>query len=313
VRKFVKVSVIAILAISSFLVLAGPTTAFAATATTPVLGKTLTFGILSSTYTNTAVGTTINGDLGYTTGPAVLPTINGTKYVAESTYNQAGLDQATALAELNSQSATFTFAPGAIDLASDTTHGAIGVYTPGVYSITGAANIGGGGTITLNGAGTYIFRMDGALNTSADSKVIYINGASPCDIFWTPTQATTLGANSTFVGTDIDASGITIGSTVTWTGRALAFGGTVSTAADTITVPDCAATETSAVATLAAADAAAAATLAAENAANAAAAAKLPNTGVGQTQNSMPWIIVIPVGIFAVAILLCIIRRKETA
>lgn len=39
-------------------------------ATTPAFGQAASFGILSSTYTNTAGGTTINGDLGYTTGPA---------------------------------------------------------------------------------------------------------------------------------------------------------------------------------------------------------------------------------------------------
>jgi hypothetical protein len=228
------------------LVLTGPIAAFAAT--TPTLGFSSTFGILSSTYTNTAIGTTINGDLGYTTAPAVLPTINGTKYVAESTYNQAGIDQNWALHNLNGQVATFTFADGAIDLASDVTHGPVGVYTPGVYAINGAANIGGGKTITLNGSGTYIFRMTGALNTSADSVVAYANGASPCNVFWTPGAATTLGANSTFAGIDIDASGITIGSTVTWIGRALAFGGTISTDVDTITANGCAATETAAAA-----------------------------------------------------------------
>ena len=40
-------------------------------ATSPSLGMASTFSILASTYTNTVSGTTINGDLGYTTGPAV--------------------------------------------------------------------------------------------------------------------------------------------------------------------------------------------------------------------------------------------------
>ena len=87
------------------------------------------------------------------------------------------------MTNLNSQAATFSFAPGAIDLASDITHGTVGVYTPGVYAIVGAADIGGGGTITLNGAGTYIFRMTGALNTSANSVVRLTGGASACDVF----------------------------------------------------------------------------------------------------------------------------------
>jgi len=211
-------------------------------ATTPGLGFAATFGILSSTYTNTASGTTINGDLGYTTPPATAPTVTGSTYTPPSTtYSTAGTDQGSALTNLNGQACTFTFASGAIDLATDTTHGPIGVYTPGVYCTSGpgAASIGAGG-ITLSGTGTYIFKVNGSLTTVANSVVTLSNGASSCDVFWAPIAATTLGANSTFAGTDIDASGITIGSTITWVGRALAFGGTVSTTTDTITVPTCA-------------------------------------------------------------------------
>lgn len=214
----------------------GPIAAFAAT--TPTLGAAGTFGILGSTYTNTAAGTSIIGDLGYITGPAVAPTVSGATHINDGVFTQAGTDQATALTNLNSQACTFTFAPGAIDLAADTTHGPVGVYTPGVYCTTGAgaASIGAGG-ITLSGNGTYIFRVNGAFTTVANSVVARASGASANDVFWTPTAATTLGANSTFIGTIIDAAGITIGSTVTWRGRALAFGGTVSTDVDTITVP----------------------------------------------------------------------------
>jgi hypothetical protein len=210
-------------------------------ATTPDLGAAESFAILSGTYTNTTPGTTINGDLGYTTGPAVTPTVNGITYSPPDTkYSSAGTDQAAALTDLNNQPCDFSYAPGAIDLATDvTTPDGVGQFTPGVYCIDGAASVGAGG-ITLTGSGTYIFRMDGALTTAANSVVTLAGGASACDVFWTPTAATTLGANSTFVGTDIDASGITIGSTVTWEGRALAFGGTVSTDVDTITAPTCA-------------------------------------------------------------------------
>lgn len=211
---------------------------YAQAATSPSLGLANPFGILAGTYTNTTPGSTINGDLGYTTGPAVAPTVNGSTHVADPTYTQAGIDQSTALTNLNGQTCTFTFPAGAVDLASNLQF-PTATYTPGVYCIDGAATIGTGG-ITLNGAGTYIFRMTGALDTAAASVVTFQNGASECDVWWTPTAATTLGANSTFRGTVIDAAGITIGSMVTWVGRALGFGGTVSTDVDTITAPTCA-------------------------------------------------------------------------
>ncbi len=228
-KKFNKLYLLSLL-IPAFMVGAS-----AQAATSPGLGLATSFGILSSTYTNSGA-TTINGDLGYTTG--VTPTVTGTVHVADATYSAAGTAQASTLGALNSQDCTYSFAAGAIDLASDVTHGPVGVYTPGVYCVTGAVTIGGGGTITLNGAGTYIFRSTGALTTSSGS-IVALTGSSACDVFWTPGAATTLGANSIFKGTNISSAGITIGSTVTWVGRALAFGGTVSTDVDTITAPTC--------------------------------------------------------------------------
>lgn len=207
-------------------------------ASTPSLGLASTFGILSSTFTRNVGITTIVGDLGYTTlSGGTTHTVSGTTHVADGTYNTAGTDQGTALAALNIQACTYTFPAGAIDLATDTTHGPIGVYKPGVYcnTPTNASSIGTAG-ITLDGTGTYIFRMDGALTTVDNSNVITINGASSCNVFWAPSQATTLGANTTFIGTVIDAAGITVGHNTTWHGRALAFGGTVTTDTDTINI-----------------------------------------------------------------------------
>lgn len=240
-KKINKVSAVA-LAILFTIALTGLVKA----AATPSLGVATTYGILASTYTNTVPGTTINGDVGFTTGPAVVPGGTRTNYGSGAPYATAGIDQGAALNNLNSQACTFTFANGAIDLATDTTHGAIGMYTPGVYCTAGpgAASIGTAG-ITLSGSGTYIFRINGALTSVANSSVTVSNGASACDVFWTPTEATTLGADSTFKGTNIDASGITLGANVSWIGRALAFGGTVTTGVDdTITAPTCAVPET---------------------------------------------------------------------
>ena len=216
--------------------LIGPAATLAAT--TPSLGLAATYGVLGSTYTNTTAGTTINGDVGFTTGPAVAPLGTHANYGSGVPYATAGLDQGSALSALASEACTFTFGGGAINLSTDTTHGTAGVYTPGVYCGSGAMDVGG--PLTLNGSGTYIFRSGGALTTTAGA-IVTLSGASACDVFWTPSAATTLAANTAFVGTVISDAGITVGSTVTWTGRALSFGGTTTTDTDTITVPTCAA------------------------------------------------------------------------
>src|SRR5579885_737908 len=190
------------------------------------------FGILASTYTNTSPGTTIAGDLGYIRGPQTPVTVSGVIHTSDSVYSQAGIAQTAATAFTNSQVCT-TNLPG---IAVDLSQAHDGVYTPGVYCTTGATSIGSAG-ITLSGNGIYIFKIDGALTTVANSNVVLTNGAKASIVFWVPTAATTLGANTQFAGTILDASGVTISNNVSILGKVLAFGGTVSTSADTITVP----------------------------------------------------------------------------
>ncbi len=214
----------------------GPSAAFAAT--TPSLGMSAEYAILGSTYTNTTAGTTVNGSVGFTTGPAITPAGTHASYGSGAPYATAGTEQGSALASLAAAACTFTFPSGAVNLSTDTTHGSAATYAPGVYCSSGAMDVGG--PLSLNGNGTYIFRSTGAL-TSTAGAAITMNGASACDIFWTPSQATTLAANTVFAGTVISNAGITVGANTVWTGRALSFGGTVTTDTTTLTVPTCSA------------------------------------------------------------------------
>jgi uncharacterized repeat protein (TIGR01451 family) len=216
--------------------LLGPISASAAT--TPSMGAAAGFGVLASTYTNTAAGTTINGDLGYITGPATAPVVNGVTHINDGTYTSAVTAQGSALVNLNAQPCTFSFPAGAVNLSTEATHGPVGVFTPGVYCGDAAMDVGG--PLTLSGSGTYIFRSVGAL-TSTAGAIVTLTGASACDIFWTPGAATTLAANTTFSGTIISNAGVTMGANTTLAGRSLAGGGTVTTDTNTITVPTCAA------------------------------------------------------------------------
>ena len=89
---------------------------------------------------------------------------------------------------------------------------------------------------------SYVFRpgagaTTAALNAAAGSIVTLNGGACAADVFWAPTAATTLGANSTFVGTIIGAAGLTMGLGASLSGRALTAGGTTTTNANAISVP----------------------------------------------------------------------------
>src|ERR1700730_6403370 len=220
------------LAFVALLSLAYSGTASAATA--PPLGTNSTFGVVDSTYTNTQPGMTSTGDLCYTTAPARNPTLNGALTVPCNA--QQGTDETTAKANMNAQTCTAIGAAVALDTIVVGTNPA-GTFPPGCYSSTGTMTTTGGTTVTLNGYGVYIFRSGGGISTAANSNFRLINGACAADVYWSPTAATTLGENTTFAGTILDVDGITMESLVKLAGRALAYGATVTTDADTITAP----------------------------------------------------------------------------
>jgi len=247
-KKFNRISVIT--AVACAIGLLGPVAAFAATS--PSLGTASIFGILSDTFTRNVGVTAITGSVGYTTlSGGGSNTVTGTTFTPSPP--QAGLDEDSALANLNAQvlSSCNSLGAGAVNLDNVTGH-TTGVYTPGCYSSGGAMNITTGATTTLNGAGTYIFKSSAALTTAANSWVVLTNGASACDVFWIPTGATTIGAvtaastTPNFVGNIFRGDGnglsITLGHFSFLLGRALAFGSTVTADTNNITVPSCAGT-----------------------------------------------------------------------
>lgn len=211
----------------------------ALTQTAPNLGSTSPFAIVSETFSNTTAGTVVDGDVCFTTGPAVDPTINGTTETPCDP--QKGIDQTDARSELDAQSCTSIGAAVALDQVS-IGGGTPGTFPPGCYSSTGAMSVTTGATVTLSGDGVYIFRPGGSLDPAADSSVITANGACSNNVFWAPDGGTTIGANAAFVGTVFrglaDGLSITLGDSASLKGRALAFGSTVTTANNTITVPE---------------------------------------------------------------------------
>ncbi|MEO5559937.1 MAG: IPTL-CTERM sorting domain-containing protein [Dokdonella sp.] len=235
-------ALVALMVCATFVLISAPALA----ATAPPLGSSSTYGVVSSTFTNanTSPQTIVNGDVCYTTAP-VTPPLTITGATLTPCPPATGVDQGLALANLNGQPCV-SLGAGAVALdAVIVGANPPGTIPPGCYSSGGAMNVTVSTTVTLTGGGVYIFRPGGALNTGADSKVALVGGACASDVFWAPVGATTLGANSalsatpTFAGNILDAAGITIGHFANLTGRTLAFGGTVTTDANTITVPRC--------------------------------------------------------------------------
>jgi hypothetical protein len=173
------------------------------------LGNAASFAVLAGTsITNNAGGTTlVTGDVGspsQTVDPVVAAGF--TDYKSGALLTNALADLQVAITDAKSRTCDVNSAAG-IDLGGL-------VFTPGVYCYAGAISITG--TFTMNGPGTYIFRTASTLNTTANSIVALNGGATADNVFWIPTGASTLGANSVFKGAILaQSAAITMGDNAT--------------------------------------------------------------------------------------------------
>ncbi len=125
-------------------------------------------------------------------------------------------------------------ASGPLDLAGTNT------VTPGVYTV-GATTLNG--TLTLNGAGVYIFRSSSSVSTSGAARIRLINGATACNVFWQIPTSMTIGTGSEIIGTIITNTGlISLANGASLQGRAWAHT-QVTMDNNQITEPTCAASE----------------------------------------------------------------------
>lgn len=98
--------------------------------------------------------------------------------------------------------------------------------TDGVYhAASGTFSIAAAGTLTLDGQGNadsvFIFKMDSTLVTGSSSKVVLINGAQACNVYWQVGSAATLGTSTNLVGNILASSAITDNGGSTVNGRLL--------------------------------------------------------------------------------------------
>jgi type VI secretion system secreted protein VgrG len=149
--------------------------------------------------------------------------VAGTQHLADAVAQQAQADNTAAYGVL-------------AGLAGAAVGPALGglTLTPGVYN-AGAANLTG--TLTLNGPGLYVFQTT-ALTTAAGpgaSAVVLINGATPCDVWWQVGSSAAIGTFSVVQGNILALTSITIATSASLQGRALAQTGTVTLDSNAVT------------------------------------------------------------------------------
>ena len=199
------------------------------------LGTTDSYSVLGGqTVTNTG-NSVLAQDLGVSPGTAITgfpPGITlGTTHAADAEAAQAQSDLVIAYDDAAGRAPTASVAD---DLVGQTLVG-------GVYKSTGPLAVSG--TLTLDAQNdpntVFVFQVASTLTTASASNINLINGAQACNVYWQVGSSATLGTASTFKGSILALTSITVTTDTTVEGRALARNGQVSLDNNTFTAPGC--------------------------------------------------------------------------
>jgi hypothetical protein len=199
----------------------------------PLLRSATSFAVFTEVGAFNNIGTTnITGDAGTNVGefngfpPGI---VDGQIDVADAISEQAAIDVDLAYNDLLGTTC---------DEEIGTTLGSGQVLTPSVYCLAAASTFDG--DLTFDGLGNedaiFIIKINGAFTTGIASKIILINSASACNIYWQVNGQVTLGENSIFKGTLISDGAIIVLNSSTIDGRLLSKAGAISLANDVVTL-----------------------------------------------------------------------------
>ena len=207
----------------------------AASAAPPIgLGTANSFAVLAGSGITNSGSTTINGNIGTFPTPAITGygsiTHTGTNHADDNVTQGAKNDIVTA----------YNQAAGAASPTAVATELGGSTLTPGVYN---NGTLGITGTLTLDTQGdpnaVFIFQASTTLITAANSNVVFLNGASSCNVYWQVGSSATLGTNSFLEGTVLSAFSISANTGARIHGRLLALDGAVTLLSNTINIEGC--------------------------------------------------------------------------
>ncbi len=207
--------------------------------TAPGLGAAKSFAVLGgSTVTNTNA-TKVSGDLGVNPGLAITGfppgiVIGGSIHAGDAVALQAQTDVTAAYGVLAAQACT-------VDLTGKDLGGL--TLKPGVYCFSSSAQLTGNLTLDAEGKAdaVFVFKVVSTLITASNASVQVINGSSECGVFWQVGSSATLGTGTTFAGSILALTSISLTSGATIKGRALARNGAVTMDNNTVAIGSCAA------------------------------------------------------------------------
>jgi len=190
----------------------------------PTMGTAANFVLFSSNgaVTNTGISQ-LTGNVGTNNGSSTgFGNVNGVMDNSNGASAQCSADLLVAYNQLNSDIPAFFPA---------STLGNGDTLVAGVYSITSAATLNL--KLFLNAKGdanaVFIFQIKGSFSANASSKIILINGALACNVFWKVEGLVSMASGTTMRGTVIaNNAAIKMNTGDTLEGRALSTDGAVT-------------------------------------------------------------------------------------
>jgi len=213
------------------------------------LGSAANFAVLAGEAVTNVPTSAITGDVGLSPAAGsnyaglTVAEVTGTIYAVDASgpAGAAGNNPVLTLAAKNALTAAY------LDLFGLTPDDLIAggeldglTLTPGVYRDDGApASLTNSGLLELDAEGdpdaVFIFQSASTLIAEVGSEVSLINDAQACNVFWQVGSSATLKTNSTFVGTILALTSITLENGANVDGRVLAQNGAVTLDTNTIT------------------------------------------------------------------------------
>ncbi len=197
------------------------------------LGAATNFAVLASAAITSTGPTTITGNVGNTTAAITgLLTMNlGEIFEASPTTGAAAQADAAAAQDFLTN---LTASPlPVVDLGGRTV--SPGVYAGGTIELTGTVVLDAGGDPNA----VFVLKAASTLVTASSSRVVLVNGAQACNVFWQVGSSATFGTGTAFAGTVIANVSITATTGTTLDGRLLALNGAITLDSNTIEIPAC--------------------------------------------------------------------------
>jgi len=213
------------------------TLSVAQAATAPNLGTTRSFAVLAGTTVTNTGPSVVTGDLGVSPGSAVTGfppglVTGGSIHVTDALAFQAQSDATTAYNALAAQACDESLTGQ--DLGGLT-------LTPGAYCFSSSAQLTG--TLTLDAQGdpaaVFVFQIGSTLTTASNASVQIINSGNLCNVYWQVGSSATIGTGTTFRGSIIALTSITLTTGVSVIGRTLARNGAVTMDSNTLSAASC--------------------------------------------------------------------------